>query len=93
MFKITFFKDDYKVYLKYCQITKKCFKYFKSIYSSTVYLDKPLMRVPISNIEKVVIGNNKIQKLKNFNIKVIIQVYIRFDESKIIKNNIFRFST
>jgi hypothetical protein len=85
MSKIKIFKNDFKISLRYCQITKFYFKYYKSLYSSTVWLDKPLIRLPIFNIEKLIIGKNTIQNLKqSYNIKVIIQIHIRFDESNII---------
>ena len=81
MSKINLFKNEHKAAVKYCQINKNYFKYFKSIYSSTVWLDRPLMRLPIANIEKIELKKNNIQKLKqNFHIKVIIQIYIQFSK-------------
>ncbi len=79
--KINLFKNEHKVSLKYCQITKRYFKYFKSIYSSSVWMDKPLMRLPIKNIGKLVIGSNSIQKLKNTNhINYLLQIFIKFTD-------------
>jgi hypothetical protein len=81
IFKINLFKNEYKESKKYVQINKGHFRYFKSIYSSSVWLDKPLMNLPIENIDKVIIGSNNISKLKNnCKISVLLQIYITFNE-------------
>jgi hypothetical protein len=72
--------------MKYCQITKNSFKYFSSIYSSSVWLDKPLMRLPIQNIERISFGLNgnitKNQKNTNANnVRFILQIFISFNDS------------
>jgi hypothetical protein len=80
MFKINNHKKDVKLIERYCQVSKKYFKYFKSIYSSTVYLDKPLLRLPIANIDKIMISkSNKDAKFKN--VEVFVQIYVKFTES------------
>jgi hypothetical protein len=44
-------------------------------------MDKPLMRLPIKNIDKLVISNNTIQKIKQSNnIKYLLQIFINFTE-------------
>ena len=86
LLKLGNLKNLQKVSLKYSQITKCCFKYFKSIYSSTVWQDRPLLKIPLSNIEKITVircKNNLPKILKNKNINILIQFSIIFDESKI----------
>lgn len=81
MNKIKLFKNDLKVTERYCQLTRDHFKYFNSMYSSTVWLDKPLMRLPLENICKLHIGRNSDRKLKdNFNIEMILHVHFKFNE-------------
>jgi hypothetical protein len=76
MHKITYYKEA-KLIERYCQVTKQYFKYFKSIYSSTVYLDKPLMRLPIANIDKILVSRST--KLKtNFTTLIHTQIYMKF---------------
>jgi hypothetical protein len=87
--KLKSFKNEMKTSLKYCQITKTYFKYFKSIYSSSVWMDRPLMRLPLANIDKIIIGNCGVDKLKQMNIKIIIQIFAKFDESKFITKKRF----
>ena len=81
--KLNIIKGEYKPARKYCQITKEFFKYYNSIYSSTVWKDKPLLRLPLNNIEKMVLCQNLKTKKKNLsNINVIVQIFLIFNESK-----------
>lgn len=86
LLKLSNLKNLQKISLKYSQLTKCYFKYFKSIYSSTVWQDRPLLKIPISNIDKITVikcKNNLPKILKNKNINILIQFSIIFDESKI----------
>jgi hypothetical protein len=85
LLKLNNLKHLQKVSLKYSQITKNYFKYFKSIYSSTVWQDRPLLKIPLSNIDKVIAvkcKSNLPKILKNKNIYILIQFFIKFDKSK-----------
>lgn len=65
------------------------FKYFNSQYSSSVWKDRPLMRLPLTNIEKIVICENLKQKKKNLEkINIVIQIYLLFNESKLLIQNL-----
>jgi len=80
--KLNIVKGEYKPSSKYAQITKGYFKYFNSIYSSSVWKDRPLMKLPLNNVEKIVICENLKNKKKNFgNINTVVQFYIVFDKS------------
>jgi hypothetical protein len=81
MFKLTYYKE-LKLIQRYCQVTKKYFKYFKSIYSSTVYLDKPLLKLPLMNIDKIMISKGSKELKSKASIEVNIQIYIKFTECK-----------
>jgi hypothetical protein len=80
MYKITYYKE-LKLIQRYCQVTKKHFKYFKSIYSSTVYLDKPLLRLPLANIDRIMLSKHSKGMKTNLDIQINIQIYIKFTES------------
>jgi hypothetical protein len=58
------FNGEYRYAQKYCQITKKEFKYFSSIYSSTVWQDRPLLRIPIIDIENARLKYNQHHRIK-----------------------------
>ncbi len=78
-------RKHHTISLKYSQLTKFHFKYFKSIYSSTVWQDRPLLKIPIINIDKMIVmkcKNNLPKVLMNNNINILIQIYIKFDQSK-----------
>lgn len=77
-------KKNQKISLKYSQLTKNYLKYFKSIYSSTVWQDRPLLKIPIVNIDKIIVikcKNNLPKALRNNNINILIHFYIKFDQS------------
>ncbi len=79
VFKMTIFNGDNRYAQKYCQITKKEFKYFSSIYSSTVWQDRPLLRLPIIDIEKARLKYNQHHKIKGLVIgstMTDLQIYI-----------------
>ena len=83
LYKPTYLKE-HKLIQKYCEVTKVHFKYYKSIYSSSVYYDKPLLRLPISNIDKIMISKTIDIKLKNGpQIAMFIHIYIRYDNGNI----------
>lgn len=87
--KLNIIKGEYKPSFKYGQISKCYFKYFNSQYSSSVWKDRPLMRLPLSNIEKIIICENLKYKKKNLEkINVVVQIFILFNKSKdILRNN------
>jgi len=82
--KINYINGNQKLVPRYCQATKKEFKYFKSMYSSTVWQDKPLFRVPFEDLEHVIIVKDESVKHKNPDIKFIFQISVKLD-SEIFK--------
>lgn len=82
IYRITTFRNTYKTQIRYCQITQKEIKYFSSIYSSSVWNDKPLLRIPIKNVINITIANEEITKLKYSGINLVFRLFLKFDESK-----------
>ena len=80
---------EHKLIQKYCEVTKLHLKYYNSIYSSSVYYDKPLLRLPIANIEKIMISKTIDIKIKNGpSMSIFIHIHIKYDESNIRLNRL-----
>ena len=82
--KVNFNKYGYKLVLRYFQITKDEFKYFNSIFSSSVWYNKPLFVIPIKNIHKIDFSKDSQNIiLKNSNIKIVIDIIVVSDNCKL----------
>ena len=77
MLKINQTKNGYKKVIRYFQITKTELKYYNSIFSSSVYNDKPLFRTLISNIDKIIISTDNMLKFKFNDIKFAFQLFLK----------------
>jgi hypothetical protein len=83
LYKPTYLRE-HKLIQKYCEVTKLHLKYYNSIYSSSVYYNKPLLRLPITNIDKIMISKTIDLKLKSGpHMSIFIHIHIKYDESKI----------
>eukprot|EP00340_Litonotus_pictus_P005306 CAMPEP_0170527074 /NCGR_PEP_ID=MMETSP0209-20121228/12513_1 /TAXON_ID=665100 ORGANISM="Litonotus pictus, Strain P1" /NCGR_SAMPLE_ID=MMETSP0209 /ASSEMBLY_ACC=CAM_ASM_000301 /LENGTH=180 /DNA_ID=CAMNT_0010817329 /DNA_START=226 /DNA_END=764 /DNA_ORIENTATION=- len=80
--KINYFKNSFKYVTRYFQITKYDLKYFNSVFSSSVWNDKPLMKLPIKNIKEIRVSPNSEYILSKARSKmvVIIEVEVLIDE-------------
>ncbi len=74
MLRINAGRSGYKKVLRYFQITKHEFKYFNSIFSSSVWHDKPLYRVKIENIKNVKISNDDMVRFKFEDVNFVIDI-------------------
>lgn len=88
--KVNIFKNGYKLVMRYFQITRSEFRYFNSIFSSSVWNDKPLFVIPIKNIRDIKISNesDKILSKVKRNLKIILDIEIVIDEN--IKDDQFQ---
>jgi hypothetical protein len=74
------FKKTLKHFPKYIQISKQYIKYYKSVYSSKIYKDKPLIKLPIENIDRI-LYSRKIPAV------LTLHLYIKFNISNIINKD------
>lgn len=77
MLKISLSKNGYKKVIRYFQVTKTEFKYYNSIFSSSVWNDKPLFRTPIIKIENISISNDDMIKMKFNDVKFAFHLIIK----------------
>jgi len=75
------FKNGIKCVSRYFQITKTELKYFQSIYSQSVINDRPLFRIPLTDIKKVTLLDNDNIRMKLHKIKLIFQISYELNES------------
>ncbi len=75
-------KTGYKKVIRYFQITKKGFKYFNSVFSSSVWNDKPLFRTNIWNIADIKVSNNDTVKIKFSDVKLLIEMHFTVNEEE-----------
>lgn len=76
VFKIQKNKTGYKIVTRYFQITKNCFRYYNSIYSSQVYNNKPLVQFDVRHIGNIDISNDNVLKFKYDKIAFSFTIYL-----------------
>ena len=76
VFKIQKNKTGYKIVTRYFQITKNCFRYYNSIYSSQVYNNKPLVQFDVRHIANIDISNDNVLKFKYDKITFSFTIYL-----------------
>jgi hypothetical protein len=76
LFKLNINKNGYKRVIRYFQITKKEFKYYNSIFSSSVWNDRPLYRINLENITNISISNDEMYKIKFNDIKFVFNLTV-----------------
>ena len=80
--KINLSKNGYKKVVRYFQVTKSEFKYYNSIFSSSVWNDKPLFRINIKNVDKITISDDDIVKMKFNDVKFLFKMQIKEQEEE-----------
>lgn len=83
--KINFFKSAFKCVTRYFQLSLLELRYFNSLYSSSVWNNKPLHRIPLKNICDIRVSPESemiVSKSHKKNLSVIIEIEIKFDNSK-----------
>jgi hypothetical protein len=84
--RINLDKKGYKKVIRYFQVTKREFKYFHSIFSSTVWNDKPLFRIKLSDIEKITVSDDDRVKIKFNDVKFVFKIHIKKENFKLEDN-------
>jgi hypothetical protein len=77
MLKISSSKYGLKKVIRYLQLTKTEFKYYNSVFSSSVWNDKPLFRTSIHNIDRITVGSNDVTQLMFEDIKFSFKIYFK----------------
>lgn len=87
MLKINLSKSGYKKVIRYFQVTKTEFKYYNSVFSSSVWNDKPLFRVKLSNVETINISNDDMLKIKFQDVKFAFQLFLNVNSDEVNNDN------